>query len=1144
MMYSDYISINKNFQSSINLGLDLNNEKKIDEYIPTKDICDVLRIYINSCLGAKTNKATILMGPYGKGKSFLLLILSYLISNNPDSATYKRLIKKIKSIDEELYSLIKEYNSSKNRLLPVIVNSNYDNLTQAFLLALSEALNREKVPNIIPNTVYSVCVDLIDKWENDHEFSQTVVDKCEKELGTNIEKLKMGLKNYSYQSYLQFETLFSCLTHGIPFNPLINNDIIHIYSDVNHEIKEYGYNGIFIIFDEFSKFLETSNDSLSKELKIIQDFAELANRSSYKEQINICCVTHKSFSLYKADDNANADLFKTVEGRFKEIRFNRSLDENYHIISAAINNEKYKDNISKYIKKEKYFYDSLKSFEPFKRDINTKDLYYGCFPLNPITVYSLIQLCELIAQNERTLFTFICDTDNNSLNSFLYTNDDGLFNVDKIYDYFNPLLRKEEENSIRNIWYRSEAILSKLENQDQKKIIKSLAVILMINNQDEFPASVKNIELATALPKDVVENYVDKLIDSRLLRKNIIDNMLSFASSNSKEIEDRIAIISQSKKDTISYDSYLNEINENQYLLPRGYNEQNKMTRFYKVLFITEDQFNSLSSFDLLKERSFSDGVVLNLIRTTMKEDKIRKKVKEINDNEVIIKYPNKQMDNVLFSELVRYASIQDLINKGGNSDLIASELELLLNETSENIIELVDVYFENDYKFISCITLENESFNAALSEVMSKIYTKKVIFNNELVNKNKISSVYQKSLNNINNDLINRTNSVYSPTSPEATIQLCIIDKMNQPDVKNIIQDIKKSIVNSENKKIKINDIVNYYSLPPYGLRKGIIQILISTAIGEMSDNIIMYIKNKEIDLSAENISKAVYSTDDYYFRASKGTASQILYLSDMLSVFNKESTNNFRSDTKILCDEYRKFFSGLPMFVRNADENSELNIPFELAQFKNIFLSFNLNPYEAVFEKPLEIFGVSTYKKVYANVSEYINNWQDYLNKYKQQMSDDLKKLLSIKKTTSLHMGLNNAVQLKVESKKRPVLNNNDLNVLTTIYNLSYDDKEAINELAYALVGSYIEDWPKGQFNQLVDKLDRFMTVLSKSKKIETSNTTIDSILNSDSNIEYSAMGELFRNNLESVVEEFGDSISTEEKIEVLTSILKKCL
>ena len=38
MKYKDYISVNENFQYSVNLQFDINNISKIKEYIPTKRI--------------------------------------------------------------------------------------------------------------------------------------------------------------------------------------------------------------------------------------------------------------------------------------------------------------------------------------------------------------------------------------------------------------------------------------------------------------------------------------------------------------------------------------------------------------------------------------------------------------------------------------------------------------------------------------------------------------------------------------------------------------------------------------------------------------------------------------------------------------------------------------------------------------------------------------------------------------------------------------------------------------------------------------------------------------------------------------------------------------------------------------------------
>ena len=78
-MYDQYVDINKKFKSSVNLELDLQNEEKIEEYIPTTDLCDVIKKYIKSVLGNPNFKATTLSGPYGKGKSYLLLMILYLL---------------------------------------------------------------------------------------------------------------------------------------------------------------------------------------------------------------------------------------------------------------------------------------------------------------------------------------------------------------------------------------------------------------------------------------------------------------------------------------------------------------------------------------------------------------------------------------------------------------------------------------------------------------------------------------------------------------------------------------------------------------------------------------------------------------------------------------------------------------------------------------------------------------------------------------------------------------------------------------------------------------------------------------------------------------------------------------------------------
>ena len=58
--------------------------------------------------------------------------------------------------------------------------------------------------------------------------------------------------------------------------------------------------------------------------------------------------TYPDFALYlgKGKKGTVVDSFKTVEGRFKEIKFNRSLEENYQLISSAIYKKENADKIS------------------------------------------------------------------------------------------------------------------------------------------------------------------------------------------------------------------------------------------------------------------------------------------------------------------------------------------------------------------------------------------------------------------------------------------------------------------------------------------------------------------------------------------------------------------------------------------------------------------------------------------------------------------------------------------------------------------------------------------------------------------------------------------------------------------------------
>ena len=85
----------------------------------------------------------------------LTLINNY---NNNDEKHINNFINKVKNVDIELSKMLLELRNNKLKLMPIIINSNYDDLNQAFLLALSEALERENLSDIVVNTYFDVAL--------------------------------------------------------------------------------------------------------------------------------------------------------------------------------------------------------------------------------------------------------------------------------------------------------------------------------------------------------------------------------------------------------------------------------------------------------------------------------------------------------------------------------------------------------------------------------------------------------------------------------------------------------------------------------------------------------------------------------------------------------------------------------------------------------------------------------------------------------------------------------------------------------------------------------------------------------------------------------------------------------------------------
>ena len=163
---SKMISVASGFQYSVNIGYDLNNDDKLKNFIPTKSALTLLKDILSSTAPDATERARVLVGAYGKGKSHIVLtILSMLMQR--ERSLFTHLMPKIEE-DPELSQLVDNYYSdNKNKLLPVIISGTSSGIPQAFLLALQRTLDENGL-DIMPETNYRAAVNTIEKWKTDY----------------------------------------------------------------------------------------------------------------------------------------------------------------------------------------------------------------------------------------------------------------------------------------------------------------------------------------------------------------------------------------------------------------------------------------------------------------------------------------------------------------------------------------------------------------------------------------------------------------------------------------------------------------------------------------------------------------------------------------------------------------------------------------------------------------------------------------------------------------------------------------------------------------------------------------------------------------------------------------------------------------
>ena len=791
---SNEFEINSSFQRSARID-NAFSESFIKNYIFHETSRNALNRIANSF--KKSNQCSFtLTGPYGSGKSSLLLFLSSLLSR--DSSINKLAKSKIGVISKQVYA-------------DIFLNNSW------FVLKI------------------------IGAKENSLELIASSID----------ENIKNNWISKNIPAVLKTKTKAK------------TDQIIKKLETIALELDNKGY-GLLMIIDELGRVLEYASNT-GGDLHLFQEIAENFSKNKIEKKVNniFISILHQPFEEYASALGRNTqEEWQKIQGRFEDIPFSIGSEESVNLIARAINrkNKLSNDDLKKIGRISRSL---IRTFQSGKisNNVDLEESLNNCFPLHPLTSVLLGPISRnRFGQNERSIFTFLNSGEPHGFLHFIKNNNldkNYLYALDNLFDYLQANLESSILVSpIGHNWAEATEAVRRSETTDNKKAIKLAKAIALL---DIFGKS-SSLNASKDILYDVLEDtksQIDELLTILEDKKVIIYRKFkkAFSLFSGSDINIDEAVEQNKAKISGDYQIILSQIPELPPVIAKKHLHEFGSLRLFKkhCLFLksAKDIVNIISE---LNNSDIATGTVILLLRP--QEDSVEqfqdnlKTLRSIKFNKPTIVGYSKNTDEFLSlaHELAALKRAKtSLVSL--ESDLVAKkEIEARLSVTQNLLYNNIDQCFNSAVWFFSDKNYKDKNLSAICSEVSNLVFYNSPIIVNELVNRERISGSARTASNILIGAILNNSENKdlgMEGVPAEYGIFLSVIKnnflhvkkgggfRFVNPDKKNgslfeIFEGIKKFIENQKS-PVSISEIYKVLKEPPFGVKLGLLPILIA---------------------------------------------------------------------------------------------------------------------------------------------------------------------------------------------------------------------------------------------------------------------------------------------------------------------------
>jgi len=448
----DALSLRGRFFRSANIERDFNDASALDDLIITPVVSESIIKVASGLSKDSTRRSWRITGDYGAGKSTCGLVMAHAFS--PDFQN-RALARARQSLRDTLGL------DANPALWPILILGQRASLSRAILNGCNKSLSSVRLNDLVPGR--------------------------RRALRSLLSKTNTALED------------------GVT-DP---ERVVDIISDVNAGVIESGLaNGLFFLLDELGKFLEYAAAHASQsDIYLLQLLAEFAARSK-TAPIALVGLLHQGVETYAEGlPKAAQREWAKVAGRFDEIVFANGVPAVAELVAGSLMVDR------RLVPRAatKILQDGMKAaisigwYGPDAQVNRLSALAARIYPVHPAVIPVMTALGRRFGQNERTVLSAILSGDAYSVVSWAQVERaaDDLYTIADLFDYLRSVGGvRVDDYSRRAYWPRLVAAVDAVDKTDRAAvaIMKSVAVLNLVET-DGFIATEESIAVAVESPK-------------------------------------------------------------------------------------------------------------------------------------------------------------------------------------------------------------------------------------------------------------------------------------------------------------------------------------------------------------------------------------------------------------------------------------------------------------------------------------------------------------------------------------------------------------------------------------------------------------------------------------------------------------------